>query len=896
MREILFQEIASGVNSGDLSTDKTVVIAANARLAWQLSGLSSLAKGLHIYSLEQWLFTVGKKLSLPRCLDTDTELLYWQQVIKEDLCQQPGDEYYGHFNLSGLARLALEANELLVFAPELITNGKQDTQSLLRWRKKLFGTWEQLQVMDKISWCKLAIKRLSEDPQILPEKLVLAGWVHHSPLLGFLLENLPTKCEILNLHNKVNAKTQCTRHVFPDESSEIRAAAEWAVAAAKRGERIVLVVPDLAGLGQPLQLALDEAWLGDRLLNEQLPEQRWYDFSLAPAITQQPVVACALGWLNLLSELQRINLLEFCRWLRDPHWGEPQDLDSRHLYETLLRKRLNKITNWPEISTTLASADGLPASLQRLLTLPEIIKPVQDMASWIDYFNQTLTTLNWPIQSLSIQHSYLNETNNQELLSERDKTSTSDQFEQQVVLSFYRQMQNLIDNSSLYGLLNFSESVRQLEIRCQQTTLQPASPPRPALQVIGVLEPIAVPVDAIWVLSMSSRNWPPPPQLNPLLPAKWQRKHITRARSGQQAAFALQLQQRWLTSSKQVYFSYPLCAGENQPLSASTLLKNITLSPTTMPVGDLLARKQGLAELELINDSNAPGMLLNEHLAGGVKALEAQAICPAWAYFEYRLGAHQLGDGRELLDASMRGSLVHQALEHFWRGADSQILFETEQVHQRLQLAVKVAISNSAFKSLKQNPRLCSLETQRLLSLLTTWLEAEKQRETPFRVTACEQRKSVHIAGINLSCIADRLDELLEHPGKYILFDYKTSASVNIRDTLGEPCLKPQLPLYIVCQPEKIVAVAYAHIPKVKWSGLSQENGYLPGIKACESNDLSTGCNNWDEQLSHWKRSLGLLARELRDGDAELRFEKIEHLQYCPVLPLLRLGEIGHNV
>jgi exodeoxyribonuclease-5 len=45
------------------------------------------------------------------------------------------------------------------------------------------------------------------------------------------------------------------------------------------------------------------------------------------------------------------------------------------------------------------------------------------------------------------------------------------------------------------------------------------------------------------------------------------------------------------------------------------------------------------AALELIDDSRAPPLGADEEIHGGTGLLAAQAACPAWAFYRYRLGA-----------------------------------------------------------------------------------------------------------------------------------------------------------------------------------------------------------------------------------------------------------------
>ncbi|MDV7395613.1 hypothetical protein RZS08_29765, partial [Arthrospira platensis SPKY1] len=68
----------------------------------------------------------------------------------------------------------------------------------------------------------------------------------------------------------------------------------------------------------------------------------------------------------------------------------------------------------------------------------------------------------------------------------------------------------------------------------------------------------------------------------------------------------------------------------------------------------------------LMDDHRAPPVNAGDTVRGGTALLKAQAICPAWAYFRYRLGAGRLDEAAEGMDPRQRGTLLHTALEHLW--------------------------------------------------------------------------------------------------------------------------------------------------------------------------------------------------------------------------------------
>ena len=48
---------------------------------------------------------------------------------------------------------------------------------------------------------------------------------------------------------------------------------------------------------------------------------------------------------------------------------------------------------------------------------------------------------------------------------------------------------------------------------------------------------------------------------------------------------------------------------------------------------------------------------------------------------------------------------------------------------------------------------------------------------------------------------------------------------------------------------------------------------------------------DWTALLAHWKSSVQAIAREVRGGEAAVRFSDEKDMEYCEVKPLLRLPE-----
>ena len=105
--------------------------------------------------------------------------------------------------------------------------------------------------------------------------------------------------------------------------------------------------------------------------------------------------------------------------------------------------------------------------------------------------------------------------------------------------------------------LGGGEAVGLLAAHAAATPFQPESAVAP-IQILGLLEAVGLPFDALWVTGMAADAWPPAPQPNPLLPLAWQRERdVPRADAARELAYARKLTDRLLRGAPEVVFSWP---------------------------------------------------------------------------------------------------------------------------------------------------------------------------------------------------------------------------------------------------------------------------------------------------------------------------------------------------
>jgi exodeoxyribonuclease-5 len=222
-------------------------------------------------------------------------------------------------------------------------------------------------------------------------------------------------------------------------------------------------------------------------------------------------------------------------------------------------------------------------------------------------------------------------------------------------------------------------------------------------------------------------------------------------------------------------------------------------------------------------------------VSGGSWLLRAQAICPAWAYYQYRLGGEAMKAPVEGLDPAARGTLVHAALEAFWkRVGTSEALAALSGSDRPQAIAEAVAEALRTFEAAQRTllpARFRELEAGRLVRLIDLWLQVEARRGQPFAVIACERPAEVEIEGIQVRVVVDRIDQLAD--GRQVIIDYKTGASIDTKNWAGQRLTEPQLPIYAALVNDEVAAVVFAKVllDQPAFAGIADEKVSCPACR-----------------------------------------------------------------
>lgn len=879
-----------------------LVLCATSRLAQALkTGYDALQQqrlsrwdALNALTVGQWLDQLGEESLLlgENTLSPMTPLQehwLWEQVIRESLASS---ELNALFNISSLANTASEAHAIATgwdFPSESAT-GSTETRHFTAWRKRFMEQCRKQGLVDRATRYKQGVQDLlTRSP--LPGRVLFAGFDQYTPLEKQLQDILISRGTQVGEIPLPAHPSRLSVLSFPDRESELLAAAHWARERLSRNptEKLAIVVPDLGSWRHLVKDTLDDVFVPESLRPGQAELARPFNISLGVPLDEHLLVGTAFQLLDLLCH-HTTDSTVFLSLLHNPLWSSwRNEQSSRTVLD--LRMRAGHLPPQPALPQWLQlirRLDPVPTHLARhvenLLAGQQAFRKARAPSAWAGAFMEQLASAGWLGEYTLSSHDF---QTRQAFLEEIGRLSLLD---------------------PLVRRMEAPTALAQLSRLCRERIFQPETTGHPSLQVMGLLEAGGLDFDALWVVGMTSDTWPPPTRPNPLLPAEWQRRAGTpNASPGVQLAFARKVHERLCQSAMEVVLSWPASESGN-PLQRSPLLAGHDPEPIpstlVLPHWTDLALHAPATRLECLKDAWAPPVPAGTPVKGGTGLLRAQAVCPAWAYYQYRLHASQLKEPVAVPDSTDRGKLVHRILELLWRELRTSEALQhqtEEQLNALMGRIVEDALDT--FSEYARRPplpnRLRSLERSRLLALLSQWLELELKRPESFEVLDCERRKTFVLERLELQLQVDRIDRLSS--GKLVIMDYKTGRSPHYSQWARERLQEPQLPLYAISAspeegPVSVLALAQVRLDECRFTGLGCLKDSIDGIttlgegKTLRDFPAST-FPDWNALLDFWQAGLSRLAREFGSGVAGIRFEDEKDLEYCEVLPLLRLAE-----
>ncbi|MHB8474498.1 MAG: PD-(D/E)XK nuclease family protein [Gammaproteobacteria bacterium] len=713
-----------------------------------------------------------------------------------------------------------------------------------------------------------------------PAKVLLLGFGELTHQQERLLEALRGRGTMVEVIETPPSPHTVIRYELDGPLDEIAAAAQWARNQMEAGaSRIGVIVPDLGSLRPQVVRIFDDTFIPSAVLPSTTTPVRPYNISLGQALSQYPAIHTALQILELgkgHAACEEVGSL-----LRSPFIGGAVEEWARRalldvacrqgeplvIISGLLRLARDKDENgqWRAHSAPIL-ATRLKEWRSRLDTFPKNQLP----SAWAEGFAKELMALGWP----------------------GDRPLDSEEY--QTVEAWRELLSELSSLDEVTDRMNYTEALLTLKRMAAERIFQPQSPEVP-VQVMGLLEAAGLVFDRLWITGLDDATWPGSPRPNPFIPIELQRRHnLPHASAARELEFARRLTALLLSGAPHVIVSHPLRDGD-EDLRPSPLIGHLPAEePEALGAIGAFPRlvHESRPPFERIADERAPALATGSEVRLGTSVFKDQAACPFRAFAHARLGARALDEPEPGLDALGRGILLHSAMERVWRTLESHARLCSFS-EAALGLAVQEAVVGAITEMAHDQPqtftaRFTALEQDRIESLVSDWLEIEKQR-APFTVVHPEKDRTASFGGLTIRMVPDRVDALDD--GTHVVIDYKTGTP-KLSQWLGDRPDEPQLPLYAMIQ-ENLSAVAFAQIRKedMQFLGVAAFADLLPNVRTVADSRETKEIESWQSLLAEWRRVIEALGEAFRAGDAQVAPKNRKTCEYCELGPLCRIRE-----
>lgn len=804
-----------------------------------------------IVALETWLQTLTTQiLEAPwHLLSNQQEASLWQNIVND---QTQGSLPYA--NTQSIAALAQSASGLL---GDWCIDLEQLNHHPLEDIAFFYACAIQFQTMCKEQhWLPMAnrnaflLEHMTKYLPMIPSEIMLYGFDHLPPSCKQIFDQLSDTHTITTLGH---VSTQGEQHqvICKDQNDEIRQMLNWAKQGLQSNpeQRLICLIP---------QLHL----IRDKLVREVRQHITDADTTISVNVSSgkpsadYPIIAHALQLIHWLhsNEATQDTITEL---LCSPYIaGAHQELSQRALLDQQCRNQ-----PWSAFNLTtmrqMAKQHHCPLFADICHPPIEAAHTQRSPSQWAEILAKTLEDAGWP--------------------GERNLDSQ----EYQLCKAWHTIVAQLASFDTVQELMSFDQAFMQLKSLCQDHLFQSQSH-MAQLEILGTLEGSSIPCDQIWMMDMTDQLWPAKPQPHPFLPIQLQQQlDLPHASASKELAFSHAIMQRLSHNAKQVYYSYASHNGEQSQLPSPLLANLAVAQPSSIDIQG--TQNTNNHALERFDDAMATAIHEPLSITAGSQLIQHQANCPFQAFGIHRLHAQDLMEAEKHITAADKGSLIHMALDVFWR--------ETHDHSQLMALSAE-ALSDAIDQSIAQafklyarklrhsmHPSLQPILQQNLHQLMQQWMALEKDRPY-FKVVAQEEEIKQHLAGIPIILRPDRIDQLAD--GQYILIDYKTGQASH-QHWLSERLMQTQLPLYAVSYPLSLDGLAFAHVKthQCAYSGLINHTEGLPALTAFDSLYPDTPESAKPQQFAKWRLQLEELANEFLHGVASVTPHHAQSCQYC---------------
>jgi probable DNA repair protein len=877
------EEIVDALDRG------AVVVTGNQRAARTLRrrfdelnrdlGLKSWAPAT-VLAWDSWTAALWRELLIEGhatelLLNHTQEHEVWRTILDAD------DELDSLRSVDSLADMAAETWQLLSSYEGRerlrVTAASTDTRAFQRWARTFERLCKAEGFLSESQLEQTLREAVNEGWIRLPAGgVVLVGFDALTPAQAGLVQAFRSSgIDVKELSTRVEAVRRSLT-VAANDREEIEAAARWArgILETRPEAKIAVIVPGLESQRNEIDRVFREVLAPEtediRAGNEAAP----YEFSVGVPLADTSIVATALdllGWAIDPLPLDRVSGL-----LVSPYFArEAVERLGRAEFDAFDLRKARMLR--PEVSV-----DDLVEMLERsrrrgkLSLLKSVLQKMRVGANRLQGMNAR-SNAEWAQQ----MRDFL------EIAAWGPKSSESLEF--QMRLKWEGALDELATLDFDGVPVEFENSLASLERIARQSLFAPESR-EAAVQVMGPLEAAGNTFDAMWFLRAGELNWPMQAAPSSLLSWSLQRAlGMPGADVARDTEHARRMTKRIARCAEAVVFSYARESAEGRQ-RPSSLITELGLGEVDLATLVGPSAERAVVAIEEIDDTERVRTPPDEVMRGGARILQLQAACGFRAFAEQRLRATELESVTAGMDARESGTVVHEALRLFWDEVKTQTSLREmtpEERDEALRWCIDKALGRTEESSASAwDDAYLQVQRDRLLRLLTWWLELEAQRGMPFAVRSSEKEfKDVRVGPLRLNVRMDRIDEV---DGGEVLIDYKTG-SASVGEWLTDRPDAPQLPLYsIVSGAGNLQGVAFAMVRAGKgreMRGYAVQPGVLP------NRSKMTEAGTLEEQVERWEQVLTRLAEEFHRGDARVQPKRYPATcEHCPERVLCRLN------
>lgn len=695
------------------------------------------------------------------------------------------------------------------------------------------GNWlDQAQLA---CYCAAAIRQRAVT---VPPRVAHAGFDRPSPALAVLLAALQES------GSKLSAAPLPMRNAAPglrsyaDSTMMWRAAGQWARERLQQAPaaQLAIVVPDLEADSGAIARKVREGFApGWQLARGRYRES--VEVSYGQPLSAFPAIAVAGLCLRFVADGLRSADLSVL--LRSEFIGN-SDRAERCRFELRLRSLPDSLWQPERLLIALDSNsregeyDGLRMRLREFAAVHESRQERRTPAAWAKTIDELLTAIGWP----------------------GDEQPDSAEFQLQ---NRWRQLLNELSRLGIVRRdMTLGASVRHLQQIAGEAVYQPETQGG-GLRVLGMLETVGLEFDFLWLGGMDSSRWPAASNPVALVNRQLQREAaMPDATPADTLEFAQRTLQRILQAAGQVEIAWARQEDDKELVPSPLIDVDAAAVSADQADPSWFAARWLAAPLVSIHADEAPPVKDGETVSGGAYTVQAMREEPFSAFAKGRLHVQELDQLQPGLTAKARGTVVHGALQRLLRDLPSQ-----QDMRGWSQESRARRIDDAAWHPLASfwhlaDPilrRLLQLEKERLLALLTAFLDKECEREN-FQVEGLEQKSQLRFGPVTLSLQIDRLDRLDD--SSLLITDYKASEPKPFLDK-HKSLKQLQLCVYArALEEDSVGGLLYTYINsrEIKYVG---EGGSLSGSKI--------SATDWSAVLETWCAEVDVLLKRFADGE-----------------------------